>query len=117
MGRNLGFERSVVSVDFVNTSCKQANGSFCMNQSHSGWRGDPWHRCDRCGQDTPVSKLRKVNTLFQGVLILCTVNDCIDKDIDRDRIKSFVLSQPTDELKPVPLLTNPPPPRTDLIGG
>ena len=47
-----------------------------MNQNHSGWRGVPWHRCDRCGQDTPTSLLVR-----QRGLILCTVNGCIDNPL------------------------------------
>lgn len=44
-----------------------------MNQSHSGWHGDPWHRCDRCGQEFPTSLLRR-----QRGLLLCVVNNCFD---------------------------------------
>jgi len=44
-----------------------------MNQAHSGWHGIPWHRCDRCGIEFPVSYLRR-----QRGLILCVVNNCWD---------------------------------------
>jgi recombinational DNA repair protein (RecF pathway) len=43
-------------------------------QSHSGIHGIPWHRCDRCGFDYPVSQLSR-----QDGLILC--HKCHDNPI------------------------------------
>jgi hypothetical protein len=44
-----------------------------MQHSHTGFRGIPWHRCDRCGCDTPTNLLRR-----QRGLILCLPNGCFD---------------------------------------
>jgi hypothetical protein len=79
------------------------------NQAHSGIRGDPWHRCDRCGKDYRVSSLRKVTTLMHGTLILCSAT-CIDEEIDRDAIiERFLLTQPQDA-QPAEILRQPAPP-------
>lgn len=43
-------------------------------QSHSGRGICPWHRCDRCGWDYPVSMLQR-----QLGLILC--QPCVDNPI------------------------------------
>lgn len=42
------------------------------SQSHSGWSGVPWYRCQRCGIEYHVSQLRR-----QGGLIVCQVT-CFD---------------------------------------
>lgn len=39
------------------------------NQSHSGIRGDPWHLCDRCGQENRTSQLRRQPGLRRGILV------------------------------------------------
>ena len=44
-------------------------------QSHSGIHGVPWHRCDRCGFQYPVSQLVR-----QEGLIVCTIK-CFDNPI------------------------------------
>jgi len=47
-----------------------------MNQSHSGWHGVAWHRCDRCGQEFPVTLLVR-----QRGSIFCTPNNCVDNPL------------------------------------
>jgi hypothetical protein len=65
------------------------------SQSHSGIRGVPWSRCDRCGYDYPVDKLAK-----QNGLILC-VEKCIDKTLvwERDAIIAAKLQNIEEEPK------------------
>ena len=75
------------------------------NQSHSGWTGVPWHRCDRCGYDYPVDRLRR-----QSGLILC-VDKCIDtfNTISVDRRPAMiaaVLSTPGEEPELADILKN-----------
>lgn len=52
------------------------------NQCHSGWNGTPWHRCDICDQDNPVSNLRRQPGLQRGILVC---NKCWDTPLTYDR--------------------------------
>ncbi len=63
------------------------------NQAHSGIHGDPWHRCDRCGYDYPVSRLVR-----QRGLIVC-LDKCFDNllSFQRDNIIQNNLSQSAQE--------------------
>jgi hypothetical protein len=66
------------------------------NQSHSGIHGDPWHLCDRCGQDYRTSQLRRQPGLKRGLLV-CP--KCYDNPLTfyRDIVVQDVLSQSADE--------------------
>lgn len=73
------------------------------NRSRSGWRGIPWHRCDRCGCDTPTSCLVR-----QRGKILCTLNDCVDNPLIWNRpgiIAENLNFGSDDEMAPAPILT------------
>jgi hypothetical protein len=64
------------------------------NQSHSGLKTGPWHRCDRCGWEYPVGQLAR-----QMGLILC-VTKCFDNTLswERDQIIQEVLESSKQEL-------------------
>jgi recombinational DNA repair protein (RecF pathway) len=69
-------------------------------QSHSGRGICPWHRCDRCGWDFPVSMLRR-----QLGLILC--DQCFDNPIAWQRplmIQDLLGSMSNQELRPADIL-------------
>lgn len=65
------------------------------NQSHSGVRIDPWHRCDRCGIEFHVGQLH-----WQNGLLVCSANDCTDNPLawDRDKIIAAKLGDSPDEM-------------------
>lgn len=70
-------------------------------QNHSGIRGVPWKRCDRCGRDFPIDRLVK-----QRGLLLC-IDSCWDNPImfEREEIIQDVLEfGSTTELEPVDVL-------------
>lgn len=71
------------------------------NQAHSGWQGVPWHRCDRCGLEFPVAKLRR-----QEGLILD--ERCIDNEQVRLRpaIIKARISEPQAEPELAEILKN-----------
>lgn len=52
------------------------------NYSHAGIRGDPWIRCNRCGNHYRASHMR-----WQSGLLLCTVapGNCYDRHTGRQR--------------------------------
>jgi hypothetical protein len=74
------------------------------NQAHSGWKGDPWHHCDRCGCDYHTSELKP-----QKGLLVC--RNCVDNLLVEERSSviqqvlanrpdappAFVLQEPTFE--------------------
>ncbi len=59
-----------------------------MPRQH-GIHGTPWHRCDRCGQDYPTSRLVR-----QRGLILC-IDKCVDNLLifQRDKLIHDNLNQ------------------------
>lgn len=48
------------------------------NQAHSGWTGDPWHACQRCGCDYHTSELKP-----QKGLLVC--HNCVDDLLVEER--------------------------------
>jgi hypothetical protein len=71
------------------------------NQAHSGWTGDPWHACQRCGRDWHTSDLKP-----QKGLLVCV--DCVD-DLtveERSNVIQQVLSTRPDA-PPAPILEEP----------
>ncbi len=63
------------------------------SQRHSGKRGVPWSRCDRCKFDYPLDRL-----MMQDGLLLC-LEKCIDNTLIwlRDRAISRTLRFPREE--------------------
>lgn len=65
-------------------------------QSHTGWQGIPWHICDRCGFQYPVSQLTR-----QAGIIVC--QKCADNPlatISNDRRQEIMaqrISEPGEE--------------------
>jgi len=45
------------------------------NQCHSGIHGTPWHRCDICGWDYPVSQLSHQPGLNRGIIVCSKCRD------------------------------------------
>lgn len=74
--------------------------------SHSAVIGDPWHRCDRCGNQVRTSQLRRQD----GVLV-CTQFGCYDSDTVRARDNRIALVEDmldlTDEAELAPILQEP----------
>lgn len=66
------------------------------NQAHSGIHGIPWHTCDVCGWDYPVSQLRRQPGLKRGILV-CP--KCYDNPLTfyRDIVIQDTLSQSADQ--------------------
>jgi hypothetical protein len=69
------------------------------SQSRSGFHGDPWYRCNRCGCDYPTSKLVR-----QKGLILC--KGCTDNPAswDRDAQIANVIENAPDEMQVAEIL-------------
>jgi hypothetical protein len=73
------------------------------NQAHSGWRGVPWHSCDRCGTLVRTSDLVK-----QGGFLFCTTMGCADPEsalayntrIERQK-ESVLADRPDAPLAPI----------------
>lgn len=81
------------------------------NQSHSGIRGIPWSRCQRCGFDYPTDKLvRQTGGKFAG-LIVCR-EKCLDNTLvdQRQAIIQQVLENSPEEMQVADILRNPPEP-------
>ena len=71
------------------------------NQAHSGVKGAPWGRCQRCGTDQRLADL-----IRQKGLLVCVTNDCVDNLLveRRPQIIKEVLSSST-EMQPDSKLT------------
>jgi hypothetical protein len=82
------------------------------NQAHSGIRGVPWSRCQRCGQDTPTDKLViQTGKSPAAGLRVCTLNGCFDDPFPneyRDEIIKAALENSPDEMQVADILKSPP---------
>lgn len=77
------------------------------NQAHSGIHGDPWHTCDRCGQDYHTSQLRRQPGLARGILV-CP--KCYDDPLTfyRDIVIQDILTQSSEhEMEVAEILREP----------
>lgn len=89
------------------------------NQSHSGVRGVPWSRCQRCGCDTPTDKLvRQTGKSGAAGLLVCTINGCFDTPWPnefRPEIIQAALENSPDEMQVADILRTPPNPMEETI--
>lgn len=84
------------------------------NQSHSGIRGVPWSRCQRCGFDYPTDQLIRQNGGKWNGLIVCK-EKCLDNITveRREYVIKELLSQTPDEMQVADILRRPPDPSVD----
>jgi hypothetical protein len=88
------------------------------NQAHSGIRGVPWSRCQRCGEDTPTDQLRLQTGPSHGGIRVCTINGCFDEPYPneyRNEIIQSRLENSPDEMQLADILRTPPDPEDETI--
>ena len=89
------------------------------NQSHSGIRGVPWSRCQRCGCDTPTDKLVIQPGKGRGAgLRVCIINGCLDDPFPqqyREEMIKQALENTPDEMGIADILKTPPNPADEII--